>query len=251
MNRALDYAHAKGVTLVGGAGQQPRGPRQPADRRLQPGLPARTPPTRARSTTRPASTCPVEGPHVIGVSALGPSGKKADYSNYGVEQISVSAPGGWFRDGFGRRRYRTNGNQILSTYPLNVLQEEGSVDASGNITTAGIARRRHEGLRRQHLRLLRVPPGHLDGVAARDGRRRARGQPVRREGPAAQGRPAARALEDRVRPDRTARPSTPARSRRSPTTPTRPVRPSSTRSAKGRRRSTASTATASWMPTPP
>ena len=44
---------------------------------------------------------PTEGPHVIGVSALGPSGRKADYSNYGTEQITVSAPGGWFRDGFG------------------------------------------------------------------------------------------------------------------------------------------------------
>ena len=42
------------------------------------------------------ATCvdlPVEGPHVLGISALGPSTKKADYSNYGVEQISLSAPG--------------------------------------------------------------------------------------------------------------------------------------------------------------
>ena len=43
---------------------------------------------------------------MIGVSALGPSETKADYSNYGVEQISVAAPGGWFRDGFGTPSYR-------------------------------------------------------------------------------------------------------------------------------------------------
>ena len=40
------------------------------------------------------ATCwdlPVEGHHVIGVSALGPSTAKADYSNYGLEQISRQA----------------------------------------------------------------------------------------------------------------------------------------------------------------
>jgi subtilisin family serine protease len=67
------------------------------------------------------------------VSALGPSQKKSDFSSYGVEQTDVSAPGGWFRDGFGTPTFRTNGNLILSTYPLKVLQEEGTVDADGNI----------------------------------------------------------------------------------------------------------------------
>ena len=102
--------------------QQPRGSRASA---------TRSPPAR---TIRPASnytrtidnaTCvdlPVEGPHVLGISALGPSTTKSDYSNYGVEQISLSAPGGWFRDGFGTPTFRTNGNQILSTYPLHILQ---------------------------------------------------------------------------------------------------------------------------------
>ena len=40
------------------------------------------------------ATCldlPTEGPHVIGVSSVGPSKTKADYSNYGVEKISVDA----------------------------------------------------------------------------------------------------------------------------------------------------------------
>jgi subtilisin family serine protease len=87
------------------------------------------------------ATCvdlPVEGPHVIGVSALGPSTTKADYSNYGLEQIEVSAPGGWFRDFFGTPRFRTNENLILSTYPVNALQVAGLVDAAGNITPAGV-----------------------------------------------------------------------------------------------------------------
>jgi subtilisin family serine protease len=58
-------------------------------------------------------------------------------SDYGTEQISVSAPGGWFRDGFGTDTFRTVGNEILSSYPKKVLQEEGLVDADGNITPAG------------------------------------------------------------------------------------------------------------------
>jgi len=76
---------------------------------------------------------PVEGPHVIGVSAVGPSGRKSDYSNYGVEQISVAAPGGFYRDGFGTPTFNTFGNTILSTYPLHVLQEEGMVNEDGTI----------------------------------------------------------------------------------------------------------------------
>jgi subtilisin family serine protease len=132
MFRALTYAHFKGVTLVGALGNGHEDKGKPFTDLSSPDYPAGT------AYPRPIdrSTCwdlPSEGPFVIGVSALGPSGKKSDFSNYGMEQISVSAPGGWFRDGFGTDTYRTNGNMILSTYPLKVLQEEGTVDANGNI----------------------------------------------------------------------------------------------------------------------
>jgi lantibiotic leader peptide-processing serine protease len=51
----------------------------------------------------------------------------------------VSAPGGWFRDGFGTPAFRTDANMILSTYALKPLQEEDPplVDADGNITPDG------------------------------------------------------------------------------------------------------------------
>jgi subtilisin family serine protease len=82
---------------------------------------------------------PIEGPHTIGVSAYGPSGAKADYSSYGLEQISVSAPGGYFRDYFGTPAFRTNENMILSTYPKNVGIAEGTIDpATGEITPDGV-----------------------------------------------------------------------------------------------------------------
>jgi len=65
---------------------------------------------------------------------LGPSTTKADYSNYGVEQITVSAPGGYFRDGLGTPTHRTVGNLVLAPYPVNVAIELGDIDANGDPT---------------------------------------------------------------------------------------------------------------------
>ncbi|MEU4291789.1 S8 family serine peptidase [Kribbella sp. NPDC026596] len=138
MNRALNYAHNHGVTLVGSLGNNHEDLGKPRTDISSPDFPLNT------AYPRPIdnATCvdlPVEGPHVIGVSALGPSTTKADYSNYGLEQIEVSAPGGWFRDFFGTPQFRTNENLILSTYPVNALQVAGLVDAAGKITPAGVA----------------------------------------------------------------------------------------------------------------
>ena len=120
-------------------GQQPRGPRQPAhDLHPTTDYPRYYPGHRAPERTidnAPASTSRSRAEDVIGVSALGPSERKADYSNYTTDlttgEIEVSAPGGWYRDGLGTDTYRTNGNLILSAAPLNVLQDEGEVDKNG------------------------------------------------------------------------------------------------------------------------
>lgn len=138
MTRALNYAHKGGVTLVGSLGNNHEDLGKPRTDISSPDFPA------GLAYPRPIdnNTCvslPVEGPHVIGVAALGPSSAKSDYSNYGVEQNDVSAPGGYFRDYFGTPFFRTNENQILSTYPVNTLQANGSVDATGNVTPAGVA----------------------------------------------------------------------------------------------------------------
>jgi lantibiotic leader peptide-processing serine protease len=138
MNRALNYAHDHGVTLVGSLGNNHEDLGHPRTDLSSPDYPPGT------TYPRPIdnATCvdlPVEGPHVIGVSALGPSTAKADYSNYGVEQISVSAPGGYFRDFFGTPQHRVNANQVLSTYPLARLRQLNRVDAAGNVTPAGVA----------------------------------------------------------------------------------------------------------------
>jgi subtilisin family serine protease len=131
MNRALEYAHAKGVTLVGSLGNENEDLGRPRQDTSSPNYPP------GSEYARPIdnATCrdlPVEGPHVIGVSAVGPRGEKAEYSNYGVEQVSVAAPGG--NAGLGGTE-----DMILSTYPKGILQQDGDVDAAGEITAQGTA----------------------------------------------------------------------------------------------------------------
>jgi subtilisin family serine protease len=143
MERALRYAHRKGVTLVGSLGNNHEDLSNPRVDGSSPDYP----PGEAYDRTIDDRSCfdlPVEGPYVLGVSALGPSERKADYSNYSTglerkQEIEVSAPGGWFRDGLGTPSYRTNENLILSSYPVNAAQHDGLVDEAGNVTPAGVA----------------------------------------------------------------------------------------------------------------
>ncbi|HEX8870571.1 MAG TPA: S8 family serine peptidase [Lentzea sp.] len=138
VQRALNYAHRKGVTLIGAGGNNHEDLGKPRQDTVSPNYP----PGHNRPRPVDNATClnlPTEGNHVISVSSLGPSTAKADYSNYGLEQTAISAPGGYFRDGFGTPWYRTNENLILSTYPKNVALADGNIDAAGNITPQGLA----------------------------------------------------------------------------------------------------------------
>jgi subtilisin family serine protease len=139
VTRALNYAHRKNVTLVAAAGN---GHTDMANPGTDISSPDYGDPTHSRTIDN--DTCvdlPVEGPHVLGVTALGPSAKKSDFSNYTTEprsgEVELSAPGGWYRDGFGTSTFQTNGNLILSSFPLGALQASGEVDKDGNITELG------------------------------------------------------------------------------------------------------------------
>ncbi len=80
VQRALDYAHTKGVTLVAAAGNQHQDLANPQTDASSPDFPAgatHAAHDRQRQVPEPAD----RGTHVLGVTALGPSEKKADYSN--------------------------------------------------------------------------------------------------------------------------------------------------------------------------
>ncbi|HEU5108277.1 MAG TPA: S8 family serine peptidase, partial [Micromonosporaceae bacterium] len=90
MWRALTYAHLRGVTLVGALGNNHEDLGAPRTDVQSPNFPGGTERDRPIDN-RSCWDLPAEGPFVIGVSSLGPSGKKSDFSNYGTEQISVAA----------------------------------------------------------------------------------------------------------------------------------------------------------------
>ena len=146
MNLALNYAHNRGVTLVGALGNNHEDMSNPRNDLSSPDYdnPLFDWDNAPYERTISNSTCvdlPVEGPFVLGVSSLGPSGTKSDFSNYTTDlsagEIEVSAPGGWYRDGYGTDSFRTNGNLILSTAPTGVLMATGEVDKNGNVTKLG------------------------------------------------------------------------------------------------------------------
>ncbi|MEZ5411683.1 MAG: S8 family serine peptidase [Acidimicrobiales bacterium] len=127
---ALEYAHRKGVTLVAAAGNGHTDYAAPT--RFDDSSPDYPGGTEVdRVVSKDCLDLPSEGPHVISVSSVGPSGTKADYSNYGLGSVDLAAPGGWFRDGVGTPTYGTPGNLILSSYPLAAAIEQGLADANG------------------------------------------------------------------------------------------------------------------------
>ncbi|HMG42842.1 MAG TPA: S8 family serine peptidase [Acidimicrobiales bacterium] len=133
---ATEYAHDKGVTLIAAAGnshfdlsaaERPdaTSPDFPIDENGDPTN------ARERVVTNNCLDLPSEAPHVISVSATGPSTTKADFSNYGSPETEVAAPGGWFRDFVGTPNFSVSANEVLSSYPLHVAIAEGLADENG------------------------------------------------------------------------------------------------------------------------
>ena len=135
--RAVDYARARGVTLVTAAGNESSDLGSPPPDASSPDFPAGA----AHERTIDNATClsmPSEAEGVVTVSSVGPVNtavsphpRKAFYSNYGTEQTTVAAPGGDSREFFGTPQYNAPQNRILNAYPRNVAEDCGEIDATG------------------------------------------------------------------------------------------------------------------------
>jgi lantibiotic leader peptide-processing serine protease len=135
--RAVNFARSHGVTLVAAEGNESTDLGHPTVDDSSPDFP----PDAAYERTIDNSSCfvmPTEAEGVIAVSAVGPVNpavsphpRKAYYSNYGIEQTTVSAPGGDRREFFGTPMYNAPETRVLAPYPLNVAVACGEVDANG------------------------------------------------------------------------------------------------------------------------
>jgi lantibiotic leader peptide-processing serine protease len=134
--RALDYAHLHGVTLIAAAGNGHTNLAQVTSDDTSPDFPPNT--ARHRTVDNNCLILPEQGNNVMGVSSVGPSKRKADYSNYGYEKITVAAPGGWFRD----TGWPANPvpNQILAAFPENVARARGWINPDGSSNTINMIR---------------------------------------------------------------------------------------------------------------
>jgi subtilisin family serine protease len=138
-NRALDYAYAHGVALIAASGNENHDlgwPKKHDD--VSPDYPPGN--EKDRTVDNSCVDLPTEGNHVMSINSTGPTKRKAYYSNYGVEQTTVAAPGGDFRDHWGSPRYRTPGNLILAPYPKAVAIEFEELNPDGTPNTPFVVR---------------------------------------------------------------------------------------------------------------
>jgi lantibiotic leader peptide-processing serine protease len=133
---AVNYARARGVTLIAAAGNEATDLGNPTFDDTSPDFPPDA--AKERPVDNGCLTEPTEAEGVVVVSSVGPVEpdlspfpRKSFFSNYGVEQTDVAAPGGDSRVFFGTPQFNAPQNRILNAYPLNVAQACGEVDANG------------------------------------------------------------------------------------------------------------------------
>ncbi len=133
-NRALRYARHRGVTLVSAAGNENTDLDDPTTDTTSPDYPPGS--AHDRTVDNSCLSMPTEGSGVIAVSSVGPSTLKAYYSNWGTQEVSVAAPGGAYRDGYGTPAYATPGNLVLAAMPKALALDSGEVNAATGVSTS-------------------------------------------------------------------------------------------------------------------
>lgn len=132
VHRALELADEQGVTLVSAAGNNSLDLAEPGTDESSPNYG-----DDPRSRTIDPESCetlPTDGPHVFGVSSIDEGGSLSSFSNWtsdpSSDDVAVAAPGGSQEEG---------SLGILSAAPRSHLQDRGSVDDDGRVTTTGAA----------------------------------------------------------------------------------------------------------------
>jgi subtilisin family serine protease len=164
--RALKYARDRGVTLIAAEGNGHTDLGKPMVDDTSPDYPDQVESPRPRAVDNSCLSMPTEGTDVVGVTSVAPSKRKAYYSDYGVEQADVSAPGGDTRDGNSPTSNVTNA--VLAPYPLGVLQAENLVDDAGNPKTAAVLKHCSQSkcAYYRYLQGTSMAAPHATGVAA-------------------------------------------------------------------------------------
>ena len=105
---------------------------------------------------------------MLGITSVGPSKRKAYYSDYGVEQADLSAPGGDIREGFGTPDYRNPANTVLAPYPKSLAIANGEVNPDGTPNTPFVLAdcSRGDCAYYQYLQGTSMASPHAVGVAA-------------------------------------------------------------------------------------
>ncbi|WP_409483310.1 S8 family peptidase [Arsenicicoccus dermatophilus] len=132
-NRALRYARSHGVTLIAAAGNSATDLDNPTVDSSSPNYPAGQ--AKKRTIDNSCLDMPTEGDHVLTITSVGPSTRKAYYSSYGLNSVDVAAPGGDYRDFPGTDRNAKPANLILAALPKGVAIEDKLIDPVTGIPT--------------------------------------------------------------------------------------------------------------------
>jgi subtilisin family serine protease len=136
--RALDYARDRGVTLISALGNEFSDLDNPTIDATSPDYPPGN--EYEREVDNSCIQVPAESEGVISVAGTGPSGRKSWFSNYGLEETDVAAPGG---DTFDPALpYPYNG--ALAAWSKIGLEELGLLNRKGKPLVPDVIRRCHK-----------------------------------------------------------------------------------------------------------
>jgi subtilisin family serine protease len=134
--RALDFARNHGVLPVAAEGNEATDLNNPTSDDTSPDYPADA--ARTRVVDNSCLNVPAESKGVLTVSSVGPSTRKAYYSNYGTEETDVAAPGGDVYDTADNTRDVSAA--VLAAYPKALAEASGALNPDGTPNTPAVVR---------------------------------------------------------------------------------------------------------------